>query len=569
MLPSHRPRSRAAYLALATFAAGCTGVVSSDSTGGGCTGLVSGSAEGGGSGSVPEGRTESGIPLNPTDGTGTRALQCEADHAPLRRLSHAEYANTLADLFGDIAIPEIQVAPDARRGGFTNNYEALAPSTLLITQYHENAQLVAAATAPSLIGQLGCGQDEACFRQFVTDFGRRAYRRPLLVEEVDTYVEFFAIAPAAGDFTMAVEMAIATMLQSPDFVYRPEFGGSDGKLAPFEIASRLSYFLWASMPDDTLLDAAEAGRLNGAGLAAEVDRMLTDEKARDGLLFATGEWLELDRLESTLKSAEYAFTPAVRASLRESFERFLWDRVFSEGGSLEELLTSNGAYVNSTIGPIFGINDAGPDMAWREFGDRHGFLTHPAILATHGYGTYPSPVRRGVFLLTEVFCDPPTPPPPGIPFGEPPTESASGAPLSNREGYEELTQSQPACAACHDRINPFGYAFEHYDTDGSYRDIDSGAAIDSSGTSQGFTMEEPFEFGGAQELATQMGESRRVRACFVDRWVRYASGGGSIAFDPCLRAELEEVAVRPGTSLRDVVLAIAVHPKFAAAEVVE
>ena len=243
--------------------------------------------------------------------------------------------------------------------------------------------------------------------------------------------------------------------------------------------------------------------------------------------------------------------------------------MFSQDGSLDELLTSSGAYVNSTIGPIFGINDAGPEMEWREFGDRHGFLTHPAILANHGYGTYPSPVRRGVFILTEVLCDVPTPPPPGIPFGEPPTESASGAPLTNREGYEELTQSQPACAACHDRINPFGFALEHYDTDGSYRDTDNGSPIDSTGTSLGFTLEEPIEFSGAAGLATELGESARVRACIVDRWVRYASGGGSIAFDPCLRAELEEVATRPGASLRDIVVAIAVHPKFADAEVVE
>ena len=314
-------RPRGMPIALAIFAAGCTGVVSSQSSGGGCTGLVSSSASGAG-GSEPEGRTESGIPLNPTDGTGTRALQCEADRAPLRRLTHAEYANTLSDLFGDIAVPEIQVAPDARRGGFTNNYEVLAPSSLLVTQYHENAQVVAAATAPSVIAQFGCGADEACFRQLVSDFGRRAYRRTLTAAEIDAYVEFFATAPGAGDFTLAVEMAIATMLQSPDFIYRPEFGGSDGKLAPFEIASRLSYFLWSSMPDDALLARAEAGELSGAGLASEVERMLTDPKARDGLLFATGEWLELDRLESTLKSDEYAFTPAVRTALRESLERF-------------------------------------------------------------------------------------------------------------------------------------------------------------------------------------------------------------------------------------------------------
>ncbi len=143
-----------------------------------------------------------------------------------------------------------------------------------------------------------------------------------------------------------------------------------------------------------------------------------------------------------------------------------------------------------------------------------------------------------------------------------PDEGEGGEPLTNREGYVQQTESQPQCAGCHQSINPFGFALENYDTIGAFQSTDNGFQIDASGNSRGFTLGQTYDFTGAADLAAQLGESERVRACVVDRWVRYASGGGSLAYDPCLREELEEVANRPGVTLRDVVMAIALHPKF-------
>jgi hypothetical protein len=514
-------------------------------------------------------QTETGIRLDPPDGIGERALECEADHAPLRRLSHREYQRTMRDLFAGIELPTLMVAPDARRAGFTNNYESLAPSSLLVNQYFENARAIAAAAAAPEIEALDCAPSADCFRRFVAGFGERAYRRPLEGAEVDEYAAIYASGPAAGDFELSVEMAILGFLQSPAFVYRPELGGSDAHLTQHEIASRLSYFIWGTMPDRTLLDAANGGELEGDGLTAEVDRMLVDPRAREGLLSATTEWLSVDLLQQRLKADEYEFTDEVRGALRESLEMFLWERVFSETGSLDELLTSNGAYVNSTVGRIFGVADAGEEWEWRELDDRHGLLTHPALLAIHGYGTYPSPVRRGVFILTDLLCDAPSPPPGDVSMEERPSMSESGETLTNRQGYAELTQSISRCATCHDRINPLGFAFENYDTVGAYREMDNGYPIDASGSSAGFTLRTPFVFQNAGELTTQLNQSPRVRACIVDRWVRYATGGGSLAYDPCFRRELEAIASSPGASLRDIVIAIAIHPKFSAAEVVQ
>ncbi len=518
---------------------------------------------------TPSSSTGSGIRLTPPAGVGERALACEADHAPLRRLNHAEYQRTIRDLFRDYTVPPVQIAPDARRGGFTNNFEALNPSTLLVTQHQENATMLAGTLAQPITDAQTCGLDEACFRQLVTDLGARAYRRPLTTEEVDEYTSFFAAGPGQGDFAFALEMALTTFLQSPHFIYRPELGAGDGKLSQHEIASRLSYFLWGTMPDDALFAAAAAGDLRGPGLEAEIDRMLADGRAREGLLTATSEWLELDRLETRLKGEGYLWSPEIRDELRESVERFMWERVISEGGSLEALMTARGAYVSSRIGPIFGVTDAGDELEWRELDDRHGLLTQPAILATHAHGTYGSPVLRGVFILTEVLCDPPQPPPPGASMGEPPTEDDTGSVITNRRGYELLTQSASGCASCHDQINPFGFALEGYDTVGAVRTTDQGQPIDTTGSTVGFTLGERFAFDGAEDLATQLGQSSRVRACVVDRWVRYATGGGALAYDPCVREEIEEIASRPDATLRDIVVAIALHPKFADAEIVE
>ena len=509
-----------------------------------------------------------GILLTPPPGTAERALRCETDHAPLRRLNHREYTRTLRDLFSMMTLPDLNVIADGRRSGFMNNVELLTPSSLLVTQYFENAERISALAAPVIVSELGCA-DAACFEGFIADFGARAYRRPLTASEQGAYASLFRTGPLAGQFALAIEFAIQTFLQAPEFIYRPEFGGDDATLAPYEVASRLSYFLWGTMPDEALFTAAREGHLQGTTLESEVNRMLRDPRAREGLVTASTEWLDVDRLADRMKAESFQFTPEVRAHLRTSLEMFLWDRVFNEEDGLDALYGSTGAYVDTTIGPLFGVTDATPTLTWRELPHRHGVLTHPAILAIHGHGTYGSPVLRGVFTLTEILCDPPNPPPPGTAMSPPPAMDETGRMLSNREGYEALTQRDPACSYCHNEINPLGFALESYDTVGAYREQELGRPIDTSGSMHGFTLATGYTFANAEELTSEIGADDRARACVVDRWVRYAAGGGALAYDPCWRRDLLEVATRPGVSLRDLVIAIALSPRFVASEVVE
>lgn len=495
---------------------------------------------------------------------------CAPQPPPLRRLNHTEYAHTVRDLFAAYMPPEVDVSPDARRAGFTNHVDVLNPSALLVREYYDNAAALASSTGAAIADTLGCdGVD--CFRGFVRDFGGRAYRRPLTDDETSRLVAYYEGGPGADDLPFAIEMAVLTLLQSADFIYRPEFGqpnlGQQGQLGPYEVASRLSYFIWQSMPDEALFAAAAEDRLEGEDLALQVDRMLADDRAREGLLSATHEWLELERIADEVKGDGIPWSDDIVARLEASLDAFVWQRGFAEGQSFRDLMTSRGAFVDSTLSPIFNVDDASPELTWVPLDDRPGLLAQPAILAGQAHGTYPSPVLRGVFILNELLCDPPAPPPPDAAMDPPPLVDDDGNTLSNREGYDILTMSGGGCAGCHRVINPLGYGLENYDAIGRWQDEDAGGRIDASGETRGFSGEERYVFDGPFELAEELADSAQVRRCMVTKWVRYASGSGPLAEDTCFLEDVEASVAHDDAGLRDLVIAIALHPKFARAEI--
>ena len=178
--------------------------------------------------------------------------------------------------------------------------------------------------------ETGCDGDVACFRAFVERFGLRAFRRPLDASEVDDFSALYTQV-AQGDVAQGAQLAVEVFLQSPHFLYRPEFGqaaqGGGGQIGAFERASRLSYLLWGTMPDDTLLAVAAEDRLQGRSLEDEITRMLADPKAQRGVLSVVGEWFDLDHLSKKLKDPSYGFNDQVRGELRESWDRFIWSTV--------------------------------------------------------------------------------------------------------------------------------------------------------------------------------------------------------------------------------------------------
>lgn len=483
---------------------------------------------------------------------------------PLRRLSHREYANTVKSLLPAAQVTLPALATDETIDGFTNNWDAQKPSDLLVEQYFNIAVDVAEGLDDAAISALtGCAAGIECAKSFIAQFGKQALRRPLTPEEASQYLTIFETGPGNGDFPLGVRLTVAAMLQSPHFLYRVEFGVGESepivgkRLLPYETATRLSYLLWANTPDAALFDAAESGRLDdAAGIETEAQRMLADPKAKEGVTNFFREWLKLSKLSKTLKLAEENWDEAFRADLTESVIRFTYDQVFDQGGSARDLLLATRFPMTPGIADLFGLQASGD--TWQDLdaspSERSGLLTHPGILGAYGYGEYPSPVLRGVFVLDRFMCMPPTAPPDPAAV-QPPEPGTAENPRTNREAYVQAT-SGAGCAACHTAINGIGFAFENYDTVGRYRTKDSTFDVDASGNVGSFT------FDNAVDFSKQLADSQEYQNCVVSKWATYALGGSPLARDAQFLSDLGSKFQEESLSLKGLLLAIATHERF-------
>ena len=489
------------------------------------------------------------------------------DKLPARRLSHFEYQNTLRDLFPHIEVPQLEMPADPSVDGFDNDGEALVPSSLLIERYDENARTVAKLATEDLQALLGCDPATGftCAQQFVTEFGRRAFRRPLSDQELTDFMVFYSEPPGDADMRAGTELTLQLFLQSPQFLYRLEIPGEDveppapGEYAPigsYELASRLSYFLWSSMPDDELLAAAAAEALvSPEQIEAQARRMLADDRAKDAFLHFHEQWFDLARVDKVSKLPEDNFDDSLREAAKQEALRFVEHVIFEEQGTLGDLLTSNRTFVNDRLAAIYGVTAPEPGT-WVEVeldpSQRAGFMTQVAFLAGHGHPLNPSPVLRGVYSLKDVLCWPLGAPPPVaeammIPEGSPDQ--------TNRELYENLTAADE-CQACHEVINPIGFAFEHYDTLGRWRDLDNGQTIDASGHFQ------DASFTGAPDMMSQLAGRVEVQRCLSRKWLRFAYGGARVLSTPELAAEIEAAFAQVDYSITELMIAIVTHPRF-------
>jgi mono/diheme cytochrome c family protein len=331
--------------------------------------------------------------------------------------------------------------------------------------------------------------EPACAKTVLTTLARRAYRRPPSAAEIDRLMGFFATGRATGGtFDSGVENALAFMLVSPQFLYRferdPEQVAADGtyRLSDLELASRLSFFLWSSIPDEPLLNLAVAGKLHTpAVLDQQVKRMLADVRARAlGANFA-GQWLYLRNLRS-LRPDEDVF-PDFDDNLRQALQReteMLFESVVLEDRSVLDLLDADYTFLNERLARHYGIPDVYGDQYRRvrlKDDYRRGLLGQGSILALNSYGNRTSPVTRGKYVLSNILGTPPPPPPPNVP----PLDEKPGRALSMRERMEEH-RSNPACSGCHKLMDPIGLSLENFDGIGRWRATDGGVPIDASST---------------------------------------------------------------------------------------
>lgn len=550
------------------------GAADTDNTGTATTGGPAGDSD-----DTPTGDPPTGDPSEGSD-TGEPAECSEAvldpGAAPLRRMTHTQYNNTVRDLFPGADIPPQTILVDPKVNGFENNSEVQAPSALLVEQYQKAALAVTAAAMAKPDGFLPCpadgGPDPAtCGHDLLRDLGARAFRRPLAADEESAYLTFFDQQMAEHNFNVGLQLAMQAILQAPAFIYFPEFGGDPlvdqpelVALTGHELAARLSYFLWDTTPDEALLAAATAGDLDEiAGIEAEVLRMLDDPRARTSLVNFHRQWFDLDKIaEVNPDLATYPeFTPALRTSMRSEIDRFVESTIFDGAGTFAALLTSPATTVDSQLAALYKVAAPPPDT-WTDLdlpaSERSGILTRAGFLARTAHAVHPSPVRRGVFVLSRLLCVPPAPPPPNV-NTSPPDESDPDQPKTNRERYAKHT-AQDTCGGCHQSIDGVGFGFENYDALGKWRTLDNTYPVDASGELIGTDVDGPFV--GALELSQKLATSTQAHNCVVSQVYRYALGRNTGLDDLCSLADLRGQFAAASGDIRALLLAVVTSDAF-------
>ncbi len=418
-----------------------------------------------------------------------------------------------------------------------------------------------ADTAPTDAGPAAAvsADERACAAEILRTLARRAYRRPATDADVDLLLGFFDEGRADGGFDAGVEMALRRLLVSPEFLLRVERdpAGADGPypVSDLELASRLSFFLWSSLPDDELIEATSRGGLREpAVFDAQVRRMLADERSASLVTSFAAQWLYLRNLPAV--SPDFIVFPDFDETLRRALRReteLFFESVVREDRSVLDLVTADYTFVNERLARHYGM----PGVAGSHFrrvslppgSPRGGLLGHGSILAVTGYATRTSPVVRGKWVLENLLGTPPPPPPPNVP---PLNEEKSAAALSMRERMEEHRRN-PACAACHALMDPVGLSLENFDAIGRWRTLTAGLApIDASGGLPDGTV-----FDGVAGLRQALlDRSDQFVRTLVDKLMTYALGRATEHYDaPAVRA-VEREAKAGGYRFSDLVLGI-------------
>lgn len=460
------------------------------------------------------------------------------------RLSHEQWQLTVSDLLGlDAQSVAKSLASDPLGGrAFDNDAAVLTVDPALFADYQVAAELLAeqATVDPALLARLVPPslptEKSAKARAFIETFGLSALRRPLRHAEIEARLELFergaALYPELDPFVAGLRVSVAGFLQSPHFIYRIEGGDAAPSREPkpldgWQRASRLSYALWNSMPDQELFRAAGAGELeSSAGVHTQVERMLQSPRARATIGRFFDQLYQANQYERLSKNlAQYpAFTPELGRQMRTELGKFA-QNIYDEGGGLRQLLTSTTTFVTPALAGIYGLDAASLPAADADgFArvqldptQRAGLLTLSGFLAWQATESQPKTIGRGVFVLRKIICQP---------LGNPPPTARGvqlGGQATDRERIEALTGAGTCGAACHgSHINPAGFAFEHFGALGEYRTSDAGSAIDAAGSLPLASGEVSYD--DAIGLSRALAESPQAHACFAGFLLEYLVG---------------------------------------------
>ncbi|MEP7354509.1 MAG: DUF1592 domain-containing protein [Acidobacteriota bacterium] len=393
----------------------------------------------------------------------------------------------------------------------------------------------AAVEKPSRKKLLTCdlASGKPCVERILSSLARRAYRRPVSGRDIASLVHFVDLARQEGQTAeQGLQLAIQAMLVSPNFLFRVERDSRDSSAAhpvtDFELASRLSYFLWSSMPDDQLLDLAETGKLHdSAVLDQQVKRMLADERSAAFAANFAGQWLETRNLDFVKPDPKKFpdWDPELRDAMKEE-TRLFFENVLRENRPISDFLSANYTFLNERLAKHYSIAGVtGPEFRRVELttDQRGGILSQAGVLTVSSYPNRTSVVIRGKYVLTNILGTPPPPPPPDVP---PLDEAAVGVNASLRDQMQRH-RADPICASCHSKMDPLGFGLENYDAIGRWRTKDGNFPVDSSGVlPNGKTFETPGQM--REVLNSQLPEFSHA---LIERMFTYALGRGMKGFD--------------------------------------
>jgi hypothetical protein len=442
----------------------------------------------------------------------------------MRRLSSNEYDNTIRDLLGDDSAAGAALLPEDVVDPFDNQFDNQLASRTLIEALEQLAseQTASLLADPARLEQvIGCTptspDDAACMEEFTSRFGRRALRRPLAADEVQNFVDLgLAQAADEDDFDAGVGVILRALLQDPEFVYRVEIGTPTDEagvyaLSEFEVATRLSYFLWGTTPDDALLDRAEAGELvTPDDVRAVAQEMLADARALPRIDRFHSMWLGYYRLPH-----DAALTAAMRTETRMLLDK----TIVQERADWRSLFGATGTFLNDELAAHYGLPAPGSDtFTWVDYGDsgRKGLLSQGSFLSVAGKFGDTSPTQRGKLIRKRLFCQTIPPPPPEVNVDEPPPDVESPC-KSDRYNMTQID----GCAACHELMDPVGFGLENYDQAGRYRTTDNDlpqCEIAGEGTIDGMT------FQGPDGLSDLLLEEGLLDTCIVSQVYQFAMG---------------------------------------------
>jgi Protein of unknown function (DUF1592)/Protein of unknown function (DUF1588)/Protein of unknown function (DUF1595)/Protein of unknown function (DUF1585)/Protein of unknown function (DUF1587) len=528
----------------------------------------------GGAGSVGAAGGSNSAGASAGAGTTTTLQPFSPAAESLHRLTKSQFENSMTALLGNVTLGDLD--DDSYIGGFAT---VGAGSVVTSPDGVQDYQIAVDAALDQVFADttrraklLGCTPktplDNACSQTFVTTFGRLAWRRPLTDAQIQRETKLaMDAATLLSDPYGGLKIVASAILQSPYFLYRSERGTpvpgftDRNQYTPYELASKLSFFLWNSTPDSALLDAAESGALaTAAGVSAQVDRLLASPQGHEAIVNFAREFMRTDNLPAMAKDATTypSFSPTLSAAMGTEVLSLWENATFESDSNALDLFTTQQTFVNKELGAMYGLDTSGlsattfSQVTLPASQERSGLLTTAAMLSLQGTQIEGSPTLRGRFIRQQFQCLQIPEPPPGIVTTLPDV----GPGVFTKRQKMATHESQPVCAACHGLMDPVGFALEHFDAIGAYRATDSGLPIDTTGSMDG----QPF--AGSVDMGKILAASPDTAPCMVKNLYTYAVGHQVPDTEQIVVSDLSSSFSAAGNRLRGLILKIVASDGF-------